>query len=370
MSAILREKSFPSQYPDDAVKVLKAMSFTNGKTLQIIGSQSLRSQLYAGDYDAYEVVEGKFPSREEALKYYAKAFQTIIRNLQKMPNVHIGDIKAGIIEDWRIIPKKGSYKFQPAREKIESLFQTKIISAEEAKLALASIPVRPQKIDVLKARDGIKFHIIRWTPETILKGYQTLRDGRKYTLEEALGSPTITKLDVVALVQGKYTEMATVYEFHNGKEVLNPDVIDPEKSLKESIILYQNKGNLFKVIKRKFALAKLKNDIPRLKKYNAILNSELGKLYIVYSDVKTVVELLEDTTLPADKLRDAILGFKHRLARIYSLEDYLKSEKGILSNLDKAINSKTPLPTLKKVEEALLLHLTKATSLYGGELHR
>jgi hypothetical protein len=368
MSAILREKTFPSQYPADAVKVLKTMSFSNGKNIQIVGSQSLRSQLYAGDYDIYEVVEGRFPTRQGALQHYVKGFQNIIRNLQKMPNVHIGDIKSGIIEEWRIIPKKGAYKFHPTREKIESLFQTKIISADEAKLALSSITLRPKKVDVLKARDDIKFHIVRWTPSDILKGHLTLRDGRKYTLEEAFGSPTITKLDIVALIQDKYTELSIIYEFHNGKEVLNPDVIDPESSLKDAILLYQHKGNLFKVIKRKFALAKLQHDIPKLKKYNTILNSELGKLYVVYSDVKTLVELIEDTTIPSKRLKEAIQGFQYRLSRIYSLEDYLKSETAILAKLDSALNSKNPLPTLKEVEDALLHHLTKATRLYGGEL--
>ena len=369
MSAILKEKTFPSQYPVDAVKVLKTMSFTNGNDLQIVGSQSLRSQLYAGDYDAYEVVEGTFPTRQDALEHYAKKFQSIIRTLKSMNNVYIGDIKSGLIEEWRVIPKTGSSKLRDATTKVESLLQSKIVSDKEAKLALSVLKARPDPLDILKAKDAIKFHIVRWSPEEVLKGHKILRDGRKYSLTEAFGSPTITKLDVIALIQGRYTELSIVYEFHNGDETLNPDIIDPEHSLKNSIKLLQSEGNLFKVIKRKFALAKLKNDIPKVEKYNTILNSELGKLYVVYSDVKTLVELLEDHSVPKSKVADAIAGFKHRLGRIYSLEDYLKTETAILKQLDSAMESDNPLPILTKVQDHLLDHLSRATHLYGGELH-
>jgi hypothetical protein len=187
-------------------------------------------------------------------------------------------------------------------------------------------------------------------------------------LEEAFGSPIITKLDVIALIQSRYTELSIVYEFHNGDEVLNPDIIDPEKSLNNSIELLKSQGNLFKVVKRKFALAKLRNDIPKVIKYNEILNSDLGKLYVVYSDVKTLVELLEDNNSPPE-INTAIAGFKHRLSRIYSLEDYLKTETSVLNKLDSAIKSSSPIKTLSQVRDLLLAQLSKATHLYGGELH-
>jgi hypothetical protein len=369
MSAILKEKSFPSQYPVDAVKVLKTMSFTDGKDLQIIGSQSLRSQLYAGDYDAYEVVEGRFPTRQDALEHYVKEFQSVIKKLKAMDNVYIGDIKSGIIEEWRVIPKAGRYKLRDATTKVESLLSSNIITPKEAKEALSVLRARPTPLDILKAKDTIKFHIVRWSPEEVLKGHKMLRDGKKYMLEEAFGSPTITKLDVIALIQSRYTELSIVYEFHNGDEVLNPDIIDPEKSLNNSIELLKSEGNLFKVVKRKFALAKLRNDIPKVIKYNEILNSDLGKLYVVYSDIKTLIDLLEDNSVPSSEINNAIAGFKHRLSRIYSLEDYLKTETTILNKLDRALKSAKPIPVLSQVKDQLLAELSKATHLYGGELH-
>jgi len=368
MSEILREKSFPSQYPDDAVKVLKAMSFSDGKAIKIVGSQSLRSQMYAGDYDAYETVEGRFPTNQGALKHYVSEFKKIIKNLKTLPNVYIGDIKAGVIEEWRVIPKDKPYDFRASKQKIEDLLSNKIISPSEAKNSIALLKPHPKKIDVLKARDEIKFHIVRWTPQSVLKGSETLRDGRTYTLEEAFDSPTITKLDVIALIQGRYTEMSIIYEFRNGSKVLNPEVIDPEKSLKESEALYSALGYPFKAIKRKFALAKLKNNSTAIRKYHTILNSDLGKLYIVYSDVVTLIDLLEDNTVSKEKIQQAISGFKARLSNIYSLEHYLKREGPLLKQLDSAIKSPSPIPTLKKVEETLHSELAKATNIYSKGL--
>ena len=364
MAHLLKERTFPSQYPDDAVEVLKMMTFSKGATLNIIGSASLRSQKYFGDYDGYEIVEGKFPTRQGALEHYAKEFQSIIKKLQARPNTHIGDIKAGVIEEWRVVPKKG-YHHPTATNKVESLFQSKLISSKEARTALSLLKPRPSKIDILKAKDAIKFHIIRWKPEDILKGYVTLRNGRKYSLEEAFSSPTITKLDVVALVEGRYTEFAVIYEFHNGSEVLNPDDIDPERSLKDSIALLKHEGNLFKVVKRKFAIAKLKNDYDAIEKYHAVLNSDLGKLYVVYTDVKTLVELLEDNTIPKAKVSSAIKGFIYRLKEIYAQEDYLKSQKPVLSLLERAITSEDPIPLLRDTEASLLEHLSRQTKLRG-----
>lgn len=349
--SILTEKSFPSQYPKDAVRVLKAMSFSKGKHIQIVGSSALRSQLYAGDYDAYEVVEGDYSSDEEALEHFVAEFKKILKDLLALPNTYIGDIKAGVIEDWRVIPKTGTYTFATAKKKIDSLLDAKVISPHEAKEALGVLKTRPTKLDTLLAKDVIKFHIIRWTPEEILAGYKTLRDGRRYTLEEAFHSPTITKVDVVALVDTRYTEFAIIYEFHNKGRPLNPDTVDPERSLKDSIAVLKAQGNLFKVVKRKFALAKLKNDYKGVQKYHAILNSDLGKLYVIYTDVKTLIGLLE-ADVPPSKVREAIKGFKDRLPT---------EARPIIARLEK-----NPLPVLKELEDELLHKLSKATHLYGG----
>jgi len=285
MSHLLKEKKYPQQYPEQAVRVLNAMTFTNGAGLKIMGSASLQSQSYAGDYDGYEIVEHKSPEQ------LVEKFKHIIEALWALPKTYIGDIKAGVVEEWRVLPKSAT-TFAGSEQKIEALLKGKIISPAEAAEAKQLVKKKPTKVNILKALQDLKFHIVRWTPDEIIAGSKKLRDGRTYTLKEAITSPTMTKVDVVSLVNGKYTEFSVIYEFHYDGRVLNPDYMDPEKTLSDSLKLYEAEGNRFKALKRRFALAKLHNDVPALAKYNKVLNSELGKIYVLYSVVKTIGDLL------------------------------------------------------------------------------
>jgi hypothetical protein len=203
----------------------------------------------------------------------------------------------------------------------------------------------------------------------VLAGKQTLRDGRTYTLEEAFSSPSITKLDVIALVDDRYTDFSIIYEFQNRGHTLNPAASIIEKSLTDSIKLYEANGNRFKAIKRKFSLAKLHNNKKDLKKYSEILNSEAGKLYIIYSDVKTLADLLEQKTgapVTHTRISEAIQGFKHRLAKIYRDESTISKEQALLSDLSKASASSNPLPILRHAEAQLLNLLSSTTEQRGG----
>jgi hypothetical protein len=100
MSSITLKKAYPEGYPNDAVDLLKSMSFTDGKAVNVVGSMSLRSQVYAGDYDAYEKVSFK-GTKTLIVKRFVNKFKSIIKSLHKFPFTYIGDIKSGSVEEWR-----------------------------------------------------------------------------------------------------------------------------------------------------------------------------------------------------------------------------------------------------------------------------
>ena len=108
MSVIVK-KDYPSGYPADASEVLRMMSFSDGKKVQIVGSMSLRSQIYAGDYDATEVVD-IIGTRQLVVRDLVKKFRQIIRDLINLPNTYVGDIKSGSIEEWVIIHDEYNYE--------------------------------------------------------------------------------------------------------------------------------------------------------------------------------------------------------------------------------------------------------------------
>jgi len=338
---LLEAKEYPDEYPAEAVKVLNTMTFP-GSDLLILGSASLRSQLYAGDYDGYDKVNGTLPN-------LIREFQTIIKNLQRLPETYIGDIKAGEIEEWRVVPlNRKDWSAPEAKEKIESLLSEGIISEKEAKEAMAEAG------DFLTAKAAIKFHVVRWTPKEVLAGSKKLRDGRTYTLEEAFQSPAIVKIDVIALVKDKYTDFSVIYELADGTKRLNAFRVEPTESIKEDIQYYTMIGNPYKALKRKFALAKLRNDIPTLERSSKIINSELGKLYLVYSEVKTIADLLE--------AGQDIEGIQKRLQNI-------GLPKGLAADLKK-VKTKADYPILRHIEAEVLEHLGKGTRLKGGMAYR
>ena len=375
-------KSYPGNYPADAVAILDAMCFTDGKGLKVLGSMSLRSQQYAGDYDGYEVVKLNEDSDEEALNKLAAKFKVIIKRLRGMKDVYIGDCKAGVIEEWRVLPRSAKvlngkvegYNAVASRKKVDELSRAGIITREEAKSAMELLKSPISPTELILAKGKLKFHLVRWTPQQILDGKQTLRDKRVYTLQEAFNSPTISKLDVIGLVQrNRFTDFSVIYEFQNKGKVLNPDEIDIEASLEENILLYKAENNPFKVLKRKFALAKFKGDEQAIKRLSEVLNSDLGRIYHVLGDIGTLKSLLEDhSNQPMEKIRYEIDQFKNRLANVYTLDDYLKREPTILGQLNAALKAPRKdlmLARLEEVSTALEAVLQKNSApLVGGRL--
>ena len=74
MGLTLLLKDYPDGFPNESVEILKDMSFTDGKNVVIVGSMALRSQVYAGDYDANELVTTL------SVKEIVSKFKTIIKN--------------------------------------------------------------------------------------------------------------------------------------------------------------------------------------------------------------------------------------------------------------------------------------------------
>lgn len=83
-----QEKEFPRNYPTSVVDILEAMSLSRGKKMKVIGSASLRSIQFVGDYDANDIISGA-PAK------VAKGLRDAVKRLQAMPDVIIGDIKCG-----------------------------------------------------------------------------------------------------------------------------------------------------------------------------------------------------------------------------------------------------------------------------------
>lgn len=337
--ALTRQKEYPTNYPSDAVTILDAMSFTGGRKLMLVGSMSLRSQQYAGDYDAFESVP---PASVPSL---VRKFKSIVKTLRGLPNAVIGDIKCGVVDEWDVV---GSARdLTRSRRKLDELVRDNVITPNERKEAETALKSdHPEK--------EIKFHILRWTPDQILQGWQEVR-GRKIALGDALQSDGLTKLDVVGLVQGsRYTDFSCIYEFHypNGKTMNHMDY-DIAGSLRRDIDYYSKKGKWVKVMKRQFALAKIEHRTSSLAYLHAVLTSDLGRLYQIVGDLGTLLYLLEEKKGDTKRMRFEIDQMVGRLANIYDLPKYLKAEWDVLGTIKSALKSPSLLPQVKKLYERL-----------------
>jgi len=341
---LIPTKNYPENFPDDAIDVLNAMSFTDGKDVLLLGSMSLRNQLYAGDYDAYEVVKMK-GSKDLVLDKLVSKFKQIIKRLDKMENVTIGDIKAGTIEQWRVIPKDcklidgkiQNWNARLMKERLKRLYDTKIISMDEYKNSYDLLVENPTIEQFFKAKKEIRFNIIRWTLTEILAGKKKIRGNHEITLKKAINTPTIAKVDLISYVQNnRYTDFSMIYEFWADNTPLNPDKIEITNSLKEDIIHYNLAGNPFKVIKRVFAFAKYKNNMKLVNMLVPVLNSDLGRLYSISSDLGTLKALCDEgSKLSLDKIVFEIDQLRARLGNIYQLKDFKHIEDRLLNIIEK-----------------------------------
>jgi len=381
MAEYLRTKKFPEDYPDDALTILEAMSFTDLKGLTIFGSMSLRGQLYSADYDGYEVVEMEDRTDEEALRTLAKAFRYIVRDLMRMQDVYIGDIKAGEVSEWKIVNddvkfedgKVKNYNPIRMRMRLDTIFSKGIIDEETHDKWKRLITDKPTFEDILIMKREIKPHVVRWTPEEVIQGYKEMTGNIKFTLEDAFSSPAITKLDVIGLVQNsRFTDFSIIYQFKNKGKTLNIGMDNIEPALKESMYSYYYDKNYFKMAKRMFALAKYKKDYEVIRKLAPIFNTDLGLLYSVMSDIGTLIYLVEhEKQIPYDRIKYQIDQFKGRLANVYSLQKWFSQEPFInerieyLASMGKRKDRKGLYVTaLSQIEE----HLQKLLTYYSKNM--
>lgn len=142
-----------------------------------------------------------------------------------------------------------------------------------------------------------------------------------------------------------------IYEIYEKGKIVN-ERFPLEHNIKENIVEYFQTGDYFKVLKRIFSLANIHKRKSTIDLLTPILNSDLGKMYQVVSDAKTILELLERHIYNAD-MKYEIDQFKQRLSYVSDSNAFLSNEKEILGLISKAENRKTMVPALNDLVEKL-----------------
>jgi hypothetical protein len=313
---------------------------TGGRSLFVVGSSSLRSQLYAGDIDAMEKVKVKTAAE------FASNLQEVVKRVRSIPNTTIVEVKCGEIPEWNVFRPTARIEdckildFNPTESKavVDSLLAEKHISPSEAKTAVSLLEDATTLNGFLTARKEIRFHILRWSVADILEGAMEYR-GVVVGLEDAIESGGLTKIDTISSIRGVYTEVSLLYELTLGGKKISGPPSNVVKSLEEDI-LYYNKTNAFKALKRLFAIARFKKETKLLSQITPILNSDLGRLNQMVGDVGTLLTLLDRPSPPIARIRLTVRDIQSRLGNLYQFKDLLQSDSQLTGHLEAIL--KTP----------------------------
>lgn len=353
---LVASKKFEDNYSLPTLEVLEAMSMTGLKTMRIEGSSSIRSQLYAGDFDGSETVNAK--SAEEV----ADHLQSIVKKLRSAPNTSTGDIKIGEIPEWNVFRPSArvednkvlDFNIKESQAKVDALRDAKVLSVQEAKDYNQLLDDATDAWGFLHARKSIRHHILRWTPREILNGAKFVRGDGVLKLENAIISGGMIKIDATANIHDRFVEFSVIYNVSIKGEKITQTAPPLVRSLIEDMIYYE-KASPFKAVKRLFSLAKHFKQYSIVEKLIPVLNGDLGRLYQIVGDLKTLSSLLENRTrasVQVKQIRLEIDEVRQRLGNIYELKDLLKEEHTLIGSIYTLL--KTPLPKLHAKLEAFI----------------
>lgn len=312
-------RKFPIQYSPEVKAVLNAMSIG---TPNVVGSSIDRRLLYSADYDMIQEVELSPAS--------SRAFVQGIAQLYSMPNTHIVDIKIGDIPEWNLL-KGSKYSRSEELKHLGLLYDTGIISEKEYKHAKKLLSRTMSDVKMMEAKKELRFGVLRWTPKDVFKGYLKLRNGETISLVEAFKTSGITKVDVIAFVNGKYADFSNILLWKGYSEM-----DEPIQSLKQNVIYYVKDGNYWKALKRIFSLAKGIDDEDIQQMCLEVLNSKLGYLATIISDMEVLESLKQRNLTKKEKqnIKAELGAITDRLAKVY-IDGFKRPKKTSFSLLPK-----------------------------------
>ena len=364
-------KKYPENYSNDILSVIRTMSFTNGKSVKLVGSYTIRNQVYAGDVDALEFVKVR------SVADCVKRFQEVVKRTSDMPVTFIADIKCGSVDEWKVVPDDATikdgrvvgYDRDVILQKVKHLYETKIITENQFIIAKRMLRPTVNAVEFLALRKELRYNILRWSLKEISDGYKVLQDGRRYSLADGVQTPTITKMDVVSWVnRGSFTDFEMIYEFELNGKVINNGLRDLDIAIKESILLMRREGNYFKMAKRMYALARYYDYKHDLMPLNDLFIGDLGRIYSIFGDANTLKFLIENAdSLPKDKMLTEIDQFTARLSNVV-IPTYMRREKKVMAILKRMENKeilKHNSATMIKLLDELRFELYSVLSNYS-----
>lgn len=318
----------------------KAIKLLANKEKEIIpfGSFMLRAQKYPADIDLAEEIK-ICKSKEDTIKEMKKIIDKIIKRIKNQRGIYLGDVKIGLDKVFMNINigklKNGEiydYNYNYLINKIEELYDKNYITEEEYDELEELIKEKPKVEDINKLSEYIRNkYILRWKENELIRGYKILPPNRKVTIKKALEDKTMIKIDIWIPIYGRYIEATNFYILEylkNGECIilnLPENYLETiEENLKYEVEkLYYNNVFFkpFKLVKRMFAMGRLKNDKRILNKLFPIISSDASLLSQINSEIEVIISILEKIKRPPyATLEKQIDNFKNRISNITEIK--------------------------------------------------
>ncbi len=169
-----------------------------------VGSAKYAVHKYPSDVDIFEKITGCCTINKIRFDV-ANAFQDIIQRVEASDDIFVGDIKAGydnrfdIYLGEEIDGKVIDYNQTISKREIQNLYNQGLLNRSELNELMGLAKENPTLEEFTKLINRIKeFHVLRWTPEEILRSYKMLPGNKKYYLYDALIDRSVVKLDLWA----------------------------------------------------------------------------------------------------------------------------------------------------------------------------
>lgn len=262
------------------------------------------------------------------------------------------------------------YGIVPYPSDIDTMCYTNVRGPEEAKSLMQDVVKRvaavhgwnPQRIpsgrtifSELKCGTDDMGVPLRWTLDEVLAGIKET-DAYDYDLGDSilqLNGPAACKIEMIAPVNGRYVDFSMVYYVSvdgvptNYVPLGKHDLIN---GLKIDISELLEKGNLFKALKRIYAIARMTKDQYVMSIVAPVLNSNVAKLGNSASMLNTI-KLMADRGLPVKPsiINNTISSIMFQLSSIQDITIDLDYMLQMLGDIEEAVRNNSKPDTIRDI---------------------
>jgi len=299
---------------------------TINETPRLVGSIAFANHRYPSDIDVFERVNVHL-GREAALNFLIDQFKNIMQKIIINPNLYYSDFKAG--EDYRFQMMLEDTSTTDRLDISRHLFDQDLVSKKEYEVLVRAAG------DVNEFSEALRLHrVLRWTPLEVIRGYKELPKRTTITLKEALGQPSVVKLDTVIWSLGRYQALEVLYNLNyleNGRFVAFFPLGSYVTNLLDSIKKFSatKDYNPLKVAKRLWSLSLVVECTDLMKALDPILSSDAAAVNQVISDMEVLTDFM-DRPLRKEAVTNVfleLLGMHKRLSNHLDPEDYSVIDK-------------------------------------------